>query len=171
MQAALQDLVHAIAGAASAARGRPWSVQQAQLLWDLEFLQRLSEAGESHRVNGNAQQNGASDPTHALQNEVRSSGSLHFPRRAHTHMSQLLASMPKAARSQWSSHLETTLQQQLARTQLLLSPLLSLDAWDTLALPSATRTPLLPLGAPPAAQDARVELGQSQVPRFVLIAS
>ncbi|KZV99053.1 hypothetical protein EXIGLDRAFT_726529 [Exidia glandulosa HHB12029] len=151
-QAALQDLGHAIAAGISGS-SRQWSVQTAQLLWDLEFLLRLSEAGDPHpAANGDAQQNGSSNPTHALQ-------------------SQLVALIPKATRAQWSSHLEVTLQQQLARTQILLSPLLSLGAWESLALPSSTRTPLLPLGAPSSAQDARVEVGQSHVPRFVLLAS
>ncbi|EJD51905.1 hypothetical protein AURDEDRAFT_149495 [Auricularia subglabra TFB-10046 SS5] len=151
VQSALTEFVDKISeGVESTSASRQWSPQLAQVLWDLEFVLRISNVGAHH--DGRHQQNGSTDAAHRLHDELQ-------------------AAIPKSTRAQWHTHVEATVPQQLCRTQILLAPLLSLSAWDRLTSLETTRTPLLRLGAPQAAQDARVETGTSHVPRFVLLAS
>lgn len=150
VQSALKELVDKMSEVGSTTADWQWSPQSAQLLWDLEFVLRINDVGAHH--DAGYHQNGSTDAAHRLLDELQ-------------------AIVPKSTRTQWHTHVEATIPQQLCRTQILLAPLLSLSAWDRLTPPEATRTPLLRLGATQAAQDARLETGTSHVPRFVLLAS
>ena len=120
-----------------------WSPSQAQILWDLEFLGRFREAtGEDDD----------DTPRAEIQRRIASN-------------------IPKPARGRWATHLDTSLQQQLGRLQILLAPLMSLSSWDRLAPSASARTPLLRVGAPTAVPEAHGDVAQSHVPRFTLLAS
>ncbi|KAH7107027.1 hypothetical protein BKA62DRAFT_825612 [Auriculariales sp. MPI-PUGE-AT-0066] len=124
-----------------------WSPRQAQVLWDVELLHLLCET-----CTADDSDTAPADPLIDLRK-------------------RLVASIPKTARGRWATHLETTRHQQLARLQILLAPLLEITQWDSLSQAGGTRMPLLRLGAPATAPEARVDVAQTHAPRFILLAS